>query len=112
MYDISKLPNAIDIGYVGENAFRSVEVDMTAWEEQLPGGTPAAICQLPGSDDPYRPTVVYEDNILKLVITESDLGEIEGEGFIQFEMKKGSIVAKSPIIRTMIHQAIRGEDDV
>ena len=48
MYEISKLPPAITLGYQGESLARTIEVDCTDWLSDYPDGTMAATILLPG----------------------------------------------------------------
>ena len=87
MYKIGKLPGSIDIGFVGETAFRKIEIDMTEWMKDTPGGVPSIIHVRPGEtkDDAYVAVTTFdtETNVLTWVITAADIGTLDGDGDAQ-----------------------------
>ena len=105
MYDIENLPDAIDIGYTGEKDFRTVEVDMTRWLEDMYDGTPAIVFKRPGVAA-YKPVTTFTDGILTWTVQDTDLGTSEVLGFAQFEMKDTDRARKSPIIKVWIHRGL------
>jgi len=107
MYKISSLPQSVNIGFVGENKFRKLEVDMTDWIDDMPDGVPSIIYQAPGGTAATVATT-FTDGILSWEILEDDLGVQEGKGRIQFDMRDGSVVRKSNIIDVEIHLSIGG----
>ena len=104
MYDVTNLPDAVDIGFTGEKNFRKVEIDMSGW--RIEGGTPAVVYLRPGETISYKPTVTYANGIMTWTVTDTDLGSIEGIGKMQIEMKKTGLAAKSPIVNVNVHNAI------
>ena len=84
MFEINKLPGSMDIGFTGEKNFRKIEIDMSAWMEDMPYGVPSIVHILPGdtAEDAYIAVTEFdrETNVLSWTITEADLGAIDGEG--------------------------------
>lgn len=118
MYYIEKMPSQIDIGFTGELMFRKVEIDMSAWMEEMPEGVPSIVHIRPGEteSDAYIAATTFENNILTWDITNSDLGSVEGVGTAQIwleEEANESIVkrGKSILVATMIHQSINDADE-
>lgn len=103
MYDVTKLPNRIGIGFKGEKRFRKIEIDMTKWD--IPDGVPAIVYLKPEGTVPYRPTVTYTDHILTWVVDADDVN-VMGEGFMQVEMKSADIAAKSQVVSVTINNAL------
>lgn len=87
MYKIGQMPGSIELGYIGENLFRPVEIDMTAWMQKCPAGVPSIIHIRPGEteDDAYIANTTFdsETNVLTWLVTDADLGTREGEGTVQ-----------------------------
>ena len=113
MYDIERMPNAIDIGFTGEKQFRTIEIDMTKWMEILPSGVPSIVHIRPGETaaDAYIVATTFTDNILRWTITAADLGSIEGNGIAQvwLEEEENSTVnkrGKSILVATRIRGAV------
>ena len=117
MYDIEHLPATIDIGFTGEQRFREVQIDMSAWMEDMPDGVPSIVHIRPGESeaDAYLVVTTFENNILTWVIKENDLGQYEGAGSAQIWLEEstnqsGSLNVvkrgKSTIVATRIHKAI------
>jgi hypothetical protein len=118
MYEIDKLPALIDIGYVGETKFRTIQIDMSAWEEQIPEGMARIVCIRPGEseEDAYVAETTYVNRILSWNITMNDLGGVEGVGAIQVwleETTNNTVTrrAKSTVAHTLIHAAIEDPAD-
>ena len=113
MYSISNMPSQIDIGYIGEKNFRTIEIDMTPWMELIPDGVPSIvhIRPLETAEDAYVASTTFEDNILRWTIAAGDLGENEGYGIAQVwleEEESDDIVkrGKSIIVTTQIHKSL------
>jgi len=85
MYEITKLPSSIDIGFTGEHQFRVVEIDMRKWMRQMPNGVPSIVHIRPHEtiNDAYIANTTFENGILRWVVTQEDLGGIEGVGTMQ-----------------------------
>lgn len=113
MYQINNLPSQIEIGYIGEKNFRTIEIDMTAWMEQMPDGVPSIVHIRPTetAGDAYIASTTFADNILRWTISDGDLGEKEGYGIAQVwleEEENDSVVkrGKSIIVTTQIHKSL------
>lgn len=113
MYKIENLPSLINIGFSGEKNFRKVEIDMTAWMEEMPEGVPSIVHIRPeeSASDAYIVNTTFEDNILTWIVSAGDLGSVEGVGTAQVwleEEENSSIVkrGKSILFATQINGAI------
>ena len=112
MFNISKLPGSIDIGYVGETNFRTIEIDMTPWMESNPDGVPSIVCIRPKEKkaDAYVAATTFENNVLRWTITAGDIGSHEGTGEIQIwlEEEENETVnkrGKSVKVKTIVHDS-------
>lgn len=112
MYKIGKMPQAVDIGYVGETRFRKLEIDMKDWMRLMPEGVPSIVCIRPGETkaDAYVAVTTFEDDVLTWVITAADIGTQEGEGEIQIwleEEENSSVIkrGKSVKVKTRVNDS-------
>ena len=112
MYKIGKMPQAVDIGYVGETNFRKLEIDMKEWMRLMPEGVPSIVCIRPGETkaDAYVAVTTFEDDVLTWRITAADIGTKEGEGEIQIwleEEENGTVNkrGKSVKVKTRVNDA-------
>ena len=103
MFDVGHFPSSLDIGYTGEKDFRKIEIDMSAWAELIPQGTPKIYNLAPSANALNYPSFTYSNNILTWTVSSTDLGTVEGIGLCQFELKSADRCAKSPIIKTNVH---------
>lgn len=117
MFNISKLPGSIDIGYVGETNFRTIEIDMTPWMESNPDGVPSIVCIRPKEKkaDAYVAATTFENNVLSWTITAGDIGSHEGTGEIQIwlEEEENETVnkrGKSVKVKTIVHDSASDPD--
>ena len=117
MYKISKMPLAVDIGYVGETGFRKLEIDMKEWMRLMPDGIPSIVCIRPGETkaDAYVAVTTFENDVLTWVITAADIGTQEGEGEIQIwleEEENSSVIkrGKSVKVKTRVNDAVNDPD--
>ena len=108
MYAIDHMPSVIEIGHVGENAVKPIEIDMTAWLKTMPDGVSSILCIRPGEtdDDAYIAVTVMNDNVLKWTPLASDIGSVEGYGEIQIRMGAGTLVGRSVRVKTMVRSSI------
>lgn len=113
MYEIDKMPSVIDIGYIGEKNFRTIEIDMTAWMDLMPEGIPSIVHIRPedGNEDAYIVSTTFEDNIMTWVVTAGDLGSVSGVGTAQIwleEEENDSVVkrGKSILVTTRINESL------
>lgn len=110
MYDIGHLPGVIEIGYIGENEFRTIEIDMGAWLEVMPDGVASIIHIRPGetqADAYITSATMNEDGILQWQIGAGDLGEESGYGQMQVWLANVSEQqGKSTIVKTYVQEAV------
>jgi len=112
MYYIDKMPNVITIGRVGENNFRTLQIDMTEWMKDMPNGTPSIVVIRPEDteDDAYIAATTFVNNILTWVINASDTANT-GTGTMQVwleEVNDGAITrrGKNAIVAIRIYESI------
>lgn len=112
MFEIDKLPQSIDIGFTGEHAFRTIQIDMTAWMESMPNGIPIIVHIRPGQSeaDAYVATTTFANNILTWEIAMSDLGNEEGTGIAQVWLEDATGLTvnhrgKSAVFTTVVHES-------
>ena len=115
MYEIERLPQNIDIGYTGEQDFRTIEIDMSAWVAKVPDGQPILMHIRPGESEPYPVEITFEDNILTWSVSDEDLGTKEGTGLLQvwFGVEDEEQVIRqlgmSAVVATIVHLSLAGE---
>ena len=110
MYDIGHLPGVIEIGYTGENAFRTIEFDMRPWLQVLPDGVATLVHIRPGEgqEDAYiTGAAMTEDGILQWTVAAGDVGLEAGYGQIQIwltdvETKR----VKSAVVKSFVRESI------
>ena len=119
MHKVNQLPQNIDIGYVGEQLFRPIEIDMTPWMAKMPNGVPSIVHTRPGEsdDDAYIAATTFENNVLTWTISASDLGSDEGVGIAQvwLEEEENNTLNKrgmSAVFATIIHGSVGNQDPV
>lgn len=115
MYEVERLPQNIDIGYTGEQDFRTIEIDMSAWVAKVPDGQPTLMHIRPGEYEPYPVETTFEDNILTWSVSDEDLGTKEGTGLLQvwFGVEDEEQVLRqlgmSAVVATIVHLSLAGE---
>lgn len=117
MFKVNQLPQNIDIGYVGEQQFRPIEIDMSPWMAKMPDGVPSIVHTRPGEsdDDAYIVATTFENNVLTWTISASDLGSDEGVGIAQvwLEEEENNTLNKrgmSAVFATIIHGSVGNQD--
>ena len=109
MHDIEHLPGIFTLGYLGENEFRTIQIDLTPWLEIIPDGIASIVHIRPGetSDDAYVAATTFEDGILSWQILAEDLGEHDGYGTMQINLNghdaDNNQIAKSEVVKTKVN---------
>jgi len=109
MHDIEHLPGIFTLGYLGENEFRIIQIDLTPWLEIIPDGIASIVHIRPGetSDDAYVAATTFEDGILSWQILAEDLGEHDGYGTMQINLNghdaDNNQIAKSEVVKTKVN---------
>lgn len=113
MYDIMHMPSVIEIGYVGEKNFRTIQFDLRPWLELLPDGVASVVLIRPGetASEAYIAASELSEGILSWTVTDGDLGTVEGYGQAQIwlEEMNGSAVGKrgkSAKVQTFVREAV------
>ena len=116
MYDITRLPDEIEIGYAGEKDVRTIQFDMTKWIEQLPDGVPSIVLIRPEetATDAYIAVTTFDDNVLTWTVTDADVAK-DGHGVIQIWMEEEESDEvtrrrKSAMARTLVRHSIVSAD--
>jgi hypothetical protein len=117
MYEITNMPSSVEIGYTGEQSFRTIQIDLTKWMEIMPDGVPSIVHIRPGesNDDAYIAATTFEDNILTWTVQSSDLGNTEGVGSAQvwLEESENDTLNKrgmSVLFATLIRHSVASDD--
>lgn len=110
-YEIGRLTR-IPLGYVGENATRTIEIDVSEWQAKWPDAMIAMTVQRPTEDDLYIPATEVEDGILKWEVVQSDVA-IAGKGLAQVRAVDSGTgkVYISRVVGTIIEPSMRGTTD-
>ena len=109
MYDIEHLPGIFTLGYLGETNFRTIEIDMSAWLDEIPNGVASVIHIRPGesADQAYMAITSFENGILRWTITALDLGNYDGYGTMQISLHgmdgNEHQIGKSENVRTRVN---------
>ena len=112
MYDVMHLPSVIEIGFTGENLFRTIEIDMRPWLQILPAGQASIVHIRPGetASDAYVTGATMDENgILRWSPSNPDLGSNEGYGQMEIylvETGDNGKRGKSAIVQTFVQGAL------
>ncbi len=106
----------IEIGYTGEEKFRKVQIDMSAWMDDMPNGVPSIVHIRPGESEAYIVTTTFVDNILTWEVAMNDMGSEQGMGMMQVwleETENTTLIkrGKSATVATLIRNAINDPGD-
>ena len=101
----------IPIGTAGENGYRAVAIDCSAWLETLPNGTLALIFENPNGDVYAVQNTSISDGVLTWYITDVD-AQYKGIGAIQLDLMDGDIKAKSVIAKVNVYPSLGIGGDV
>lgn len=119
MFYITHMPQIIDIGYIGEEKFRTIEIDMTEWIGLMPDGVPSIVAIRPGEDasEAYLAATTFENNILRWTVRTADLGDTEGTGLAQVwleEIENNTLNKQgmSTVFATLVHQSLDSGENV
>lgn len=118
MHTIDKMPGVYTLGYVGENNFRTIEIDMTPWLVDYPNGVASIVHVRPEEslDKAYLAATTFENGILKWQIGLADLGPNEGYGQMQIGLyetnESGEHVGKSVIVKTRVLPSLVAVGDI
>lgn len=101
----------LNLGYVGENESRTIEVDVSDWLERWPDAIIALQVQRPTEDALYIAATELEDGVLRWTITSEDVA-IEGRGMAQFRAvdPASGVCHKSRTVGTMVAWSLGGDD--
>lgn len=109
MYLVDKI-QYLQIGVQGENEATNIDIDVTAWMEQLPGATFGILFKPYNSADPAVPVVTEfsaDEHRLTWVVTASVTNTV-GVGYTEIRALEGSVIKKSRIIPTSVENSVSG----
>ena len=107
MYEINHMPKVLELGYVGETYFRTIEINMRPWLK-IANGVAKIVHIRPGETeaDAYITGATMTNGILRWEITAGDLGTEEGDGTAQIWLTTPSQRGKSVKVQTFVKAAI------
>ena len=108
MYKIDQLEN-IEIGVVGENEAKIIEIDVRPWLAKWPDASFGITAMRPGEETAYPCQSELENGILKWIVTGGDVA-ISGRGKMDVRAYQGTLVAKTPVIMTIIEPTMPGNE--
>lgn len=104
MYKIENLPQTIQIGYSGENLYRPIQFDCTAWMNDFPNATISIVYKRP--DGVVYPVAVNVDQNAAIWVPSNRDLEVVGVGEIQAVLIDGNVVGKRKIIRVNVSRSL------
>lgn len=108
MYKIDQL-EIIEIGVVGENEAKIIEIDVRPWLSKWPDARFGITATRPGEETSYPCQSVLENGILKWIVNSGDVA-ISGRGKMDVRAYQDTIVAKTPVIMTIIEPTMPGTE--
>ena len=108
MYKIDQL-EIIEIGVVGENEAKIIEIDVRPWLAKWPDASFGITAMRPGEETAYPCQSELENGILKWIVTGGDVA-ISGRGKMDVRAYQGTLVAKTPVIMTIIEPTMPGSE--
>lgn len=95
----------IPIGRAGENGYRAVAIDCTAWLATLPNGQLFLIVENPNGDVYEAQGVSISDGVLTWTVSDVD-AQYRGIGAIQLSLIDGDTIAKSTIAKISVYPSL------
>ena len=112
VFTISDLPKSLNLSIEGENKIIQYSFDFSEWFNMYGEGTFFIKAQRPTEDTPYFVAdIVIENHIATWTVTYTDTG-INGIGAIELNYVGENFHRKSPIIKTVITNALNQEGEV
>lgn len=115
MYHINHMPRVIELGTIGDNHFKTIEIDMTPWLHAIPRGVASIIHIRPGETeaDAYITATDMVHGILMWEPVAGDLGDTEGYGSMQIWLEDvASNRGKSVTVQTYVRRSIVSPGDI
>lgn len=110
-FEIGRLTR-LNLGYVGEDRSRLIEIDVAEWLDKWPEAVITLIVCKPGESMMYFAPTTVENGILSWQISRADVSTA-GHGYAQFRASdaKSGTIYKSRVVETIIHESIDGAAD-
>lgn len=102
--DIEKPPVEIPIGITGENDFRLIEFDVSAWRREYPEAGIAIIYQRPDGAI-YPVSVAAEDSFAFWLVSDVDVA-VAGNGAVELHVIGRDFIGKSAVIETVAQKSL------
>lgn len=111
-FEIGRLTR-LELGYVGENNSREIQIDMNEWLERWPDGKIAVDVLKPGRKEYYLADTTVEDGILTWTVSYTDVAAA-GRGMAQISIHDFGTgrVYKSRTVETIIKASADMEEDL
>lgn len=111
-FEIGRLTR-LELGFVGENESREIQIDMSEWLERWPDGKIAVDVLKPGRKEYYLADTTVEDGILTWTVSYADVAAA-GRGMAQISIYDFGTrrVYKSRTVETIIKASADMEEDL
>lgn len=107
MFEIGRLTR-LNLGRVGENNARAIEIDVTEWLAEWPGAAIGMLLRRPGEDTYYVASAYVRDGVMHYTPTRADV-EIPGEGMAQIVLTgAGDVELRSKVVETRVEESMPG----
>lgn len=109
MYHVNHMPRVVELGTIGDNHFKTIQIDLTPWLRAIPRGVASIIHIRPGEteDDAYIAATDVVNGILMWEPAAGDLGSTEGYGSMQIWLEDAaSNRGKSVTVQTYVRASI------
>lgn len=106
------IPNRINVGYLGENLSRYIDIDISDYLREFPNTFASLMVRRHGEKTPYLATTVQNGNVLRWIFTAVDTSvRGYGEAQIVFSSANGEVIGKSETIETLVQRSIVTDAD-
>ena len=109
IYSAADLPARVSVGYVGENAFRSLQIDVSAWLTAYPSGIVSAVYQRPDGET-YPVELSQSGTVVGWCPEARDL-IAAGYGKLELQIRSGEVVGKSAAVSVYIARALEAGEE-
>ena len=94
----------VEIGRMGENLYRELNIDVSAWLAELPGASVSVVFRRP--DGQVYPVIVNSsEQVITWLPNSSDLA-VPGTGMLEVRLYLDDVICKSAIINTATSRAL------
>ena len=94
----------VEIGRMGENLYRELNIDVSAWLAELPGASVSVVFRRP--DGQVYPVIVNSsEQVIAWLPNSSDLA-VPGTGMLEVRLYLDDVICKSAVINTATSRAL------